>query len=535
MPPEPSTGSSPSAADPGPRPSGERDRNRQPPEPPEAVPSPATHRRDPDRPAPDPGGQPGRPPGADRPRRPKRSKSPRRGPPGPSREASPGRRAAFAVLQRLQPAGSRRGPPPRPDTLIARLVDRDGNPPGERDRAFARELVFGVLRFRRSLDYALESFYRRPLARLQPELRTALRLGLYQIRYLDRVPARAAVSEAVSLAVAALGHRAGAVVNAVLRSYLRADHPWPRPGGDPDLYLRVGLSHPDWLVDRAVARLGPEAARRALEANNRSPQSFLRVAGGSDPDATRRSLEEDGVETAPSPLAPRCLRVLRGNPTASRAYAEGAVHPQDAGSQLIGWLLPDGGRVVELAASPGGKAAILAERWAPRPVLAADLRPARVRLLAETADRLGATNLVPLAAHAGSPPFLPGTFDRVLLDAPCSGLGTLARNPDLKWNSSPKRLRSLARKQQFLAASAARLVAPGGYLLYSVCSLEPEETDEVIASLREQAPEFHPADLRAPLPPQLHPLLDDSGALRLLPGLHDTDGYYAALLRRHRI
>lgn len=535
MPPEPSTGSSPSAAEPGPRPSGERDRNRQSPEPPEASPSSATHGRDPDRPSPAPGEQPGRSPGTDRPRRPKRSKSPRRGPPGPSREASPGRRAAFAVLQRLQQAGSRRGPPPRPDTLIARLVDRDGNPPSERDRAFARELVFGVLRFRRSLDYALESFYRRPLARLQPELRTALRLGLYQVRYLDRVPARAAVSEAVSLAVAARGHRAGAVVNAVLRSYLRADHPWPHPGSDPDLYLRVGLSHPDWLVDRAVARLGPEAARRALEANNRSPQSFLRVAGGSDPDATRRSLEEDGVETTPSPLAPRCLRVLRGNPTASRAYGEGAVHPQDAGSQLIGWLLPDGGRVVELAAAPGGKATILAERWAPRPVLAADLRPARVRLLTETADRLGAANLIPLAAHAGSPPFLPGTFDRVLLDAPCSGLGTLARNPDLKWNSFPKRLRSLARKQRFLAASAARLVAPGGYLLYSVCSLEPEETEEVIASLREAAPEFHPADLRAPLPPQLHPLLDDSGALRLPPGLHDTDGYYAALLRRHRI
>ena len=531
MPPEPSNESSPSAADPGPgsAPAPEaaarapRPADPPPPEPGSEAPRPAgrTGRRGPPRPGP---------------KRPRRPPPPGRGtPPEPRREASPARRAAFAVLIRIERASRRRGPPPRPDTLISRLVDSRGNPPSEADRAFARELVFGVLRCRRGLDYALDTYYRRPLSRLEPEVRTALRLGLYQLRYLDRVPPRAAVSEAVALAATASGRGAGSLVNALLRAYLRADHPWPHPGGDPDLYLRAGLSHPDWLVDRAVARLGPEAARPALEANNRSPESFLRVARRFDADATRRQLEGDGVETVPVPLAPRCLRVVRGNPTASAAYAEGAIHPQDAGSQLIAWLLPDGGRALEVAAAPGGKATILAERWAPGRVAAADLRPARLRLLAETADRLGAENLLPLAADGRKPPFLPGTFDRVLLDAPCTGLGTLARNPDIKWNSSPKRLRGLARIQRSLAAAAARLVAPGGFLLYSVCSLEPEETEEVVAALQEQAPEFRPADLRAPLPEQLHALLDESGALRLPPGLHGTDGYYAALLRRHRL
>ena len=454
---------------------------------------------------------------------------------GPVREAAPARRAAFAVLLRIENAARRRGPSPHPDALIARLVDRRGNPPAENDRALARELVFGVLRHRRGLDYALRAYCRRPLSRLEPRVRVALRLGLYGLRHQDRVPSRAAVHDSVALVAAGDRPGAGGMVNAVLRSYLRADHPWPHAGGDPALYLRAGLSHPDWLVDRAVARWGLEGAKKALEANNRSPAGFLRVRRRFDLEEVREALREGGVETVPSPLAPRCLRIVRGNPTGSAPFRDGAIHLQDAGSQLIGWLLPEGGRALDLAAAPGGKATILAERWAPKRVFAADLRPPRVRLLAETAARLEADNLLPLAADAGRPPFPAGSFDRVLLDAPCTGLGTLARNPDIKWTATPKRLAALAKTQRRLAAAAARLVAPGGLLLYSVCSLEPEETVEIVADLREQDPSLHPADLAAQLPEPLHPLLDPDGALHLPPGAHDTDGYYAALLRRHRV
>ena len=447
------------------------------------------------------------------------------------RQASPARRAAFAVLRRLERKDGRA--PPRPDSLLARLEDREGRPPDDRDRALARELVFGVLRFRRTLDWALASHTRRPLADLDAPTRTALRLGLYQLRYLGRVPARAAVHDSVSLANRAGGRRAAGFVNAVLRTLLRADHPWPHRGGDPDLYLRTGLSHPDWLVDRLLAALGPRGARARLEANNRRPSVFLWVSQRRDLEAVREQLAREGIPTDRFPLAPRCLLVNDGNPLRSPLHREGAIHLQDAGSQLVGWLLPAGGRAwLDACAAPGGKAAIQAARAAPRQLVAADVRPARVRLLTGTAERLGTGNLLPLTADAARPPFRPGSFDRILLDVPCSGLGTLARNPDIKWTASPARLATLARDAARLARAQARLLAPGGLLLYAACSLEPEETGEVIRELLAETPGLGRAPLQDRLPEPLAGLVGDDGALRLAPEDHGTDGYFAALLVR---
>ena len=271
-----------------------------------------------------------------------------------SRPASPARRAAFSVLLRLEPTKDR-PIPPRPDSLIARLEDAEGKPPNDRDRALARELIFGVLRWRRALDYALDSYSRRPVSRLDLPVRTALRLGLYQLRYLDRVPASAAVHESVTLAAAFAKPGAAGLVNAVLRAYLRADHPWPHRGGDRSLYLRAGLSHPDWLVDRYLKELGNDGAKRRLEANNRSPSTFLRVNLRRDLDDIRRHLETDGIRTERFPLAPRCLKVTKGNPQDSPLYREGGFHIQDAGSQLIAWLLPmeAARRCLDACAAPG--------------------------------------------------------------------------------------------------------------------------------------------------------------------------------------
>ncbi len=436
------------------------------------------------------------------------------------------------MLRRLE-RGPGASPPPRPDDLIARLEDGSGNPPDARDRALARELVFGVLRWRRLLDHTLASYCRRPLAGLDPGVRTALRLGLYQLRFLDRVPHRAAVSEAVSLAAAASSPAAG-LANAVLRAYLRADHPWPHAGGDPELYLRTGLSHPDWLVDRYVASLGRERAIRRMEANNRRPTTFLRVSARRDLDAVRRDLEASGVSTERFPLAPRCLRVVHGNPRDSPLHAEGAVHLQDAGSQLIGWLLPVAGarRCLDACAAPGGKATLLAERIEPGWVLAGDRRPRRIRLLREAAKRLGTPTVLPFVADAALPPIAEESLDRVLADVPCSGLGTLARNPDIKWTSSASRVASLGAAAQAIAVAGARLLAPGGFLLYAVCSLEPEETTQVVEALLEARPELRRAPLDDQLPPTFHDLLDADGALRLTPESHGADGYFAALLQR---
>ena len=457
-------------------------------------------------------------------------------PPGSPRPASPARRAAFAVLRRLEPTTDR-PIPPRPDALIARLEDAEGRPPSDRDRALARELVFGVLRWRRALDYALDTYSRRPVSRLDLPVRIALRLGLYQLRYLDRVPASAAVHESVSLAAAFARPGAAGLVNAVLRAYLRADHPWPHRGGDRDLYLRTGLSHPDWLVDRYVKQLGNDGAKRRLEANNRSPSVFLRVGLRGDFDNVRRQLEADGIRTERFPLAPRCLKVTEGNPQDSALHQEGEFHIQDAGSQLIAWLLPAEGarRYFDACAAPGGKATILAERIGPRPLIAADVRTSRIELLRNTARRLSAPNLLPLVADASRPPFAARSFDRVLLDVPCSGLGTLSRNPDIKWTASPSRLQRLGKSALQMARAAAGLLTPGGMLLYATCSLEPEETNEPVRDLLAETPGLRAIPLRDRLPEALEPLVGDDGALRLAPEDHGTDGYFAALLQRSSI
>ena len=433
---------------------------------------------------------------------------------------------------RLEPT-PRRPLPPRPDALIARLEDASGQPPSDRDRALARELVFGVLRWRRALDYALDAYCRRPVRSLDPPVRTALRLGLYQLRYLERVPDSAAVHESVSLAAAARPGAAG-LVNAVLRAYLRADHPWPRRNGDHDLYLRTGLSHPDWLVDRYLEQLGAAGARARLEANNQVPPVFLRIGLRWDLGEVQARLATDGIRTERFPLAPRCLRVTEGNPRQSGLHEDGAIHLQDAGSQLIAWLLPLGGgnRCLDACAAPGGKAVILAERLAPRSLIAADARLGRVRLLGETARRLAAGNLRRLAADASRPPFRSGSFDRILLDVPCSGLGTLSRNPDIKWTSSPERLSRLGAAARRIGNAGVRLLAPGGLLLFAACSLEPEETTEAIANILGENPVLRQRSLRDRVPEALQPLVGSDGALRLGPEHHGTDGYFAALLER---
>lgn len=462
-----------------------------------------------------------------------RKKADRRERRRPARRASPARRAAFAVLLRLEPTRDRPFPP-RPDALIARLEDAHGRPPGSRDRALARELVFGVLRWKRALDYALEAYSRRPVGKLDLPVLTALRLGLYQLRYLDRVPASAAVHESVSLAAASAKPGAAGLVNAVLRAYLRTDHPWPHRGGDRGLYLRAGLSHPDWLVDRYLQQLGYDGARRRLEANNRSPAVFLRVNRRFSLDDARKRLADEGVETERFPIAPRCLKVTRGNPQESSLFREGGLHIQDAGSQLVAWLLPVDGarRCLDACAAPGGKATILAERVEPRPLFAADRRPARLALLGATVGRLSAENVLQLAADARRPPFRAGTFDRILLDVPCSGLGTLSRNPDIKWTASAARIGDLAETAARITRAAADLLSPGGMLLYAACSLEPEETTDAVRRLLAERPDLRQLPLTRRVPEALVPLMDEDGALRVAPEDHGTDGYFAALLQR---
>ncbi len=450
---------------------------------------------------------------------------------------NPARLLAFRVLNELEAGfGSPRRRTSNPDHLLARFEkEREIGP---EDLGLARDLVFGILKYRRLLDHVLASFSRRPMRNLERPLRTLLRMGLYQLRILTRIPERAAVFETVGLARAVARPGAHRMVNAVLRAYLRSDYPWPRSEGEPELYLRVGLSHPDWIVDRLLAQLGEAGARERMEHANRTPKTFLRVSRRISLPAARQRLLEEGVRTAIFPMAPDCLVVIEGHPLRTEAHREGLVHIQDAGSQFIGWLLPlEGARsVLDLCAAPGGKATILAERLHSGSLIASDLRFSRLRVLEGIASRLAILNLRLLAADAGCPPFPPGSFDRILLDAPCSGLGTLARNPDLKWTSSPRRVRKLARTAAALVGAAARLLTPGGLLLYSTCSLEEEETTDLVNHALGTGPGLERAPLGQGLEQgmedRIGPFLDEDGFLRIAPETSGTDGYFAALLRR---
>ncbi len=342
-----------------------------------------------------------------------------------------------------------------------------------RDQDLLRELVLGVLRWKAALDDEIAGTSRVPLEKLAPKLREILEVALYQIRHLDRIPAYAAVSEAVAQARASGGEGAAGLVNGVLRGILLL--PPPKDPLTPNLSLADGgegkklaallarhFSHPQFLVERWLARFGPDQTRAILEADNRSsPLDLLANPRRRDRDALARELSAAGVETRPSPLAPHGLTVLRGNPLRSPSFGDGAFLVQDAGSQALPLLLPPGDLLVDVAAAPGGKsfAALLSGRA--RRSLALDASLPRLCRLEENRRRLGIPEVVPVAADLAAPPLPAGGFDRVLLDAPCSGTGTLRKSPEIRYRVTPAAIERLAAAQEAWLAAAAKLARAG--------------------------------------------------------------------------
>jgi 16S rRNA (cytosine967-C5)-methyltransferase len=352
------------------------------------------------------------------------------------------------------------------------------------------------------------------------------------------------VDDAVDLVRAARKPSATGFVNAVLRSLLRQRHKLPLPAR-PETgsrqqqvdYLGITHSHPGWLVDRWLARHGFEAAEAWTRFNNDTPALTVRVNTlRSTVEGARRTLEADGVETEPARHAPSGLIVTAGNPL--RRPADGLVFVQDEASQLVPLLVDaqPGERVLDLCASPGGKTTAMAAMAGDRAeIVATDVRPARVQLLRETVGASGAQNIRVLQAdlEAGLP-FRP-EFDIVFVDAPCSGLGTVRRDPDIRWRRAEADLAALASAQLNMIRHAADAVRPGGRLIYSTCSSEPEENDQVVAMFLAANSHFEKVDLRAEKPAYfdaLEPVLDDSGALRTSPAQHGLEAFYGAVLRR---
>ena len=438
---------------------------------------------------------------------------------------TPSRTAALAALRSV-----RRG------VLAGPALDHAAGRLDPRDRAWTQELVFGTLRMRGRLDHRLAACSSRPLDRIDPDILDVLRLGGYQLTEMGGVPPYAAVSQSVELARSAGGGRAAGFVNGVLQSLRRAGDAstFPAFDDDPAGHLSTWGSHPRWLVERWLARLGPEDAGRLVEVNNRTPPLYLRVLG--DVDAGRAALDAAGVTLEEVPGAPRSFRLVAGG--LAEALDVAPVIVQDPAA---GWVAdfvhpPPGARIVDIAAAPGGKAMALAfGESARRPgvVVSPDLSDVRLSRLKANIARLGRASPaglggVPVAALVAdglAPPFR--AADVVLLDAPCTGSGTLRRHPDGRCRLGPGDVRTLALLQERLLQAASTLVRGGGLLVYATCSLEREENEDRVASFLEKHPDFE-LDPPAGVPASML----DHGMLRLLPHVHGWDGAFAARLRR---
>ncbi|WP_420457312.1 16S rRNA (cytosine(967)-C(5))-methyltransferase RsmB [Rubrivirga sp.] len=412
---------------------------------------------------------------------------------------------------------------------VARLADGAHDPEVSRR---AVDYVAGVTRQKRWLDFLLAAFVRGRLGDLDPELLQVLRIGAYDLVVRETAP-HAAVNESVEAAKQVLHRGAGNLANGVLRALDRARRagtlPEPASGNLAD-DLAVRFSHPTWTVRRWLARWGEDATRAFLAASNAPGAFTLRLPPDARADALRQ-LADLGVEAEPSPWSDAFVAVDRLQPVLrSGLLDEGTVAVQDVAAGLVvDVLAPQAGeRVLDAAAAPGGKTVYAAQQMGDRgEVVALDLSEAKVGLIAGAARRHGLASVRPvkgdLTTWDGD-----GAFDRVLLDAPCSGTGVLAKRADLRWRRSPEGLAELTELQDRLLDAAARHVRPGGLLVYSTCSVEPEENDDRVAAFVDRHPEFS----IEPVAPWVPDAFVDGDVYRALPHVHGTDGAFAARLRR---
>ena len=425
---------------------------------------------------------------------------------------SPARTLAFVILREVEGGGV---------TLAEALARPETSALEPRERAFLHELVLGTLRHRGALDYALAPLLDRPLANVHPPLLVALRMGAHQILNL-RVPDRAAVDESVELAKSAKPFGTG-FVNAVLRRLVREGaRGAPDPTTDPAGFLTSTGSLPRWLADRWLAALGPAGAVARAQAFLSVPKAAFRF----NPRAEDAPARAESAGLAPRPgLVPGSFYATAGRPI--ELAEAGLLYLQDEGSQLVARLAAGPGARLDACAAPGGKALLMADLAGDHGiVVAGEASARRLGAMKALAVRWGSDNLRLLAADALHPPF-PRVFAAVLLDAPCSGLGTLGRHPDIRWRARALDLPRHALRQRALLDRLAPLLEPGGRLVYSVCSAEPEETVEVVGPFLEAHAEFR----LEPLPDWAAPFAE-GGFARTVPERHGGDAFFAATLRR---
>jgi 16S rRNA (cytosine967-C5)-methyltransferase len=441
---------------------------------------------------------------------------------------SPSRRAAFAILKAIE-----RGHAHSDDLLrgksVADLSDADCH--------LTTALVLGTLRWQNALDHRLRPLLKHPNAKLDAEVLIALRLGAFQLLHMDRIPARAAIDESVELTKKA-GHRfASGMVNAVLRKLSTA--PTAQIAEDSAANLALAQAHPAWMVERWVGFYGLEAARAICSHGQTQPSLTVRIESR----AAEDELVAAGIKLEPGEFLTASRAITSGEVTNTAAFLQGRVRLQDEGSQLVAEIVGSGNSILDCCAAPGGKTLILAERNPRARIVACESSPQRRAQLSQRLEQLGdrvqcrLADITLLTDEAA--------FDVVLADVPCSGTGTLGRNPEIRHRLRLEEMSRQAERQRAILGAALRAVRPGGRVVYSTCSLEPEEDEQVItevisasAGARQISLQSRIEDLRE------QGILTDSGAerlgacltpeggLRLLPGVFHTDGFFVAMIEK---
>lgn len=426
---------------------------------------------------------------------------------GKTRQISPARRAAFDILREVG-AGA----------FSSVLLAADEPKLKPSDRALTHELVLGVLRWQLWLDKTIEHFAKRAVDKLDLPVRLALRLGLYQLRFLTRIPAPAAVNESVNLAHSAKLSSAAAFVNAVLRRAIReADYDPASEVSEPLEKLAIETSHPVWLIERWANSFGLGETEAFARANNQVPPTAFRLVNTDFTDVLDRVREAHGI-VGPSAVAEDAWRVSGASLEVRELAAEGKIYLQDEASQLAAQTvdLQTNERVLDLCAAPGGKTTLMAARAGNTAlIVAADISAKRLDTVRKSSalHRLDSIKSVVLDA-ASQLPFADSSFDRILVDAPCSGTGTLRRNPEIRWRLSEADIHTLAARQKMFLHQAARVLKPGGQLVYSTCSVERDENEGVIAVFLQSHKDFRLVD-----------------TARTWPHREGTDGFFIASLR----
>jgi 16S rRNA (cytosine967-C5)-methyltransferase len=434
---------------------------------------------------------------------------------------SPARWTAFDILRKVEDGA-----------FSSVLLAERENQLKETDRALCHELVLGVLRWQLILDEFITHFSNRKLESLDRAVVIALRLGLYQLRFLTRIPVSAAVDESVKLVQAARLSSARAFVNAVLRRATREPDYDPAANvSDPVTRLGIETSHPVWLIDRWIASFGFEETQAFARANNETAVMSFRVVHSRTSEAeVLAKLQSVGIEPVPSKVGAGGWRVLRGSKALREFAINGAIYFQDEASQLVAQLVDaqERDKVLDLCSAPGGKTTLIADRNDKAFVFAGDSSVKRLATLSQTVAVQGLENVSLLLLDAAEPlPFGDGTFDRVLVDAPCSGTGTLRQNPEIRWRITNDDISRLASQQVEFLLNASRVVKAGGRLIYSTCSVEIEENEAVVTKFLQTKTGFRQVALQHP-----HVESTSMGALRTWPHRDGTDGFFVAVFEK---